>query len=150
MHHELHTEIDIDATPETVWDVLTDLGGYLEWNPFIVESSGDVVPGNRLVNRMQPPGGRAMTFKPRVTIVEPHRVLEWLGVLGVPGLFDGRHRFELGPTPSGGTRIVHTERFTGLLVRPLRASLDTRTLEGITAMNAALKSRAEALDRVRS
>ena len=150
MRHELHTEIDIDATPETVWEVLIDLGKYHEWNPFIVQSSGDVAPGNRLVNRMQPPGGKAATFKPTVTAVEPARNFEWLGRLGVPGVFDGRHRFELEPTPSGGTRVVHTERFRGLLVRPLRKSLDTRTLEGFGAMNAALKTRAEAADRARS
>ncbi len=150
MRHELHTEITIDATSQTVWEVLTDLGSYHEWNPFIVESGGDVAPGNRLVNRMQPPGGKAATFKPTVTEVEPARIFEWLGRLGVPGVFDGRHRFELEPTPSGGTLVVHTERFRGLLVRPLRRSLDTRTLEGFRAMNAALKCRAEADDRARS
>lgn len=139
--------IDLDATPETVWEVLIDLGKYHEWNPFIVESSGAVAPGNRLVNRMQPPGGKAATFKPRVTAVEPARNFEWLGRLGVPGIFDGRHRFELRPIPSGGTRVVHTERFRGLLVRPLRKSLDTQTLEGFGAMNAALKTRAETFDR---
>jgi hypothetical protein len=150
MRHELHTEIDIDAAPDTVWSILTDLEKYHEWNPFIVESSGDVVPGNTLVNRMQPPGGKAVTFRPTVTTVEPARVLEWLGRLGVPGVFDGRHRFGLEPTPSGGTRVLHTERFRGVLVRPFRKSLDTGTLTGFEAMNAALKSRAEAVDRVRS
>ncbi len=149
MRHDLRTEIDIDATPEIVWEVLTDLGKYQEWNPFIVESSGDVAPGNRLVNRMQPPGGKAATFRPTVTEVEPARTFEWLGRLGVPGVFDGRHRFELEPTPSGGTRVIHTERFRGLLVRLLQESLDTRTLEGFRAMNTALKTRAEAFDRVR-
>ncbi len=150
MRHELHTEIHIEATPETVWKVLTDLGSYHEWNPFIVQSSGRVVEGSKLVNRMQPPGGKAVTFKPIVTAVEPARIFEWLGRLGVTGVFDGRHRFALEPTPSGGTRLVHTERFRGLLVRPLRTSLDTRTLEGFTAMNVALKHRAEEVDPVGS
>ena len=92
MHHELHTQVDIDATPETVWSLLTDLDHYAEWNPFIVEASGDVAVGNRLTNRMQPPGGKAMTIKPAVTAVEPAQTFEWLGHLGVRGVFDGRHR----------------------------------------------------------
>ncbi len=150
MHHELRTEVEIDSTPETVWNILTDLDRYREWNPFIVESSGKVAEGSKLVNRMQPPGGKAMTFKPTVTAVEPQRRFEWLGRLGIPGVFDGRHSFELEPTPTGGTRVVQAERFRGLLVRPLRASLDTKTLEGFEAMNAALKERAEARDHVRS
>jgi len=150
MRHELHTEIDIHATPETVWNILTDLEHYPEWNPFIVQSRGHVAVGNELINRMQPPGGKATTFKPTVTAVDAAQTFEWLGRLGVPGVFDGRHRFELEPTPSGGTRVVHAEQFQGVLVRLLRKSLDTRTNAGFEAMNAALKTRAEAFDRERS
>jgi len=70
---------------------------------------------------------------------------EWLGRLVLPGLFDGRHRFELVPD-GDGTRLVHTERFTGLLVPLLKKSLDTKTIAGFRAMNTALKARAEARD----
>jgi hypothetical protein len=145
MQHELNTEIDIDASPETVWNVLTDLDHYSEWNPFITEASGDIAVGNKLTNRMQTPGGKAMTIKPAVTAVEPAQTFEWLGHLGVPGVFDGRHRFELQATPSGGTRLLHTEHFGGLLVRFARKTLDTQTQEGFEAMNTALKTRAEAV-----
>jgi hypothetical protein len=144
MHHELHTEITINAPSDVVWQVLVDLDRYAEWNPFVVEASGRVGVGERLVNRLQPPGGRAMTFRPTVTEVDGGRVLEWLGRLGLPGVFDGRHRFELRATPSGGTTLVHTERFDGLLVRAMRSGLDTNTKAGFEAMNAALKTRAEA------
>ncbi len=144
MRHELHTEIEIGADPETVWAVLTDLGNYSNWNPFIVEAAGSVAVGQRLTNRLQPPGGKAMTFKPTVTVVEPERVFEWLGRLGVPGVFDGRHRFELHATADGRTRLVHGERFQGLAVRLFKGSLETDTLAGFEAMNEALKARVEA------
>ncbi len=144
MHHELRTEITIDAPTDVVWDVLTDLDRYDEWNPFVVESAGRVEVGERLVNRLQPPGGKAMTFKPTVTEVEPNQTFEWLGRLGFRGVFDGRHRFELRPTASGGTAFTHSEHFDGVLVRALRSSLDTNTQAGFEAMNDALKVRAEA------
>ena len=147
MRHALHTEIDIDASPEIVWAVLTDLDRYHEWNPFVVASSGTVAVGERLTNRMQPPGGRAITFRPTVTDVEEYRVFEWLGRLGVPGVFDGRHRFELTPTADGGTHLAHSESFKGLLVRFLRSSLDTQTREGFEGLNRALKERAEEMAR---
>ena len=150
MRHELHTEIDIDAEPQVVWDVLTDLVNFADWNPFVVESSGEVRVGEKLTNRMQPPGGKAITFKPTVTEVEPARVFEWLGRLLMPGIFDGRHRFELTPTADGGTRLIHSEYFRGILVRLMRKSLDTDTRAGFEAMNVALKERAEARARCRS
>lgn len=143
MRHHLHTEITIDAPPERVWHILTDLEAYADWNPFLVSSSGRVAVGERLVNRMQPVGARAQTFKPTVTEVEPGRTFEWLGRLGLPGLFDGRHRFDLQPTADGGTHLVHRESFSGILVRPFRSSLDDGTLRAFELMNQALKARAE-------
>lgn len=145
MHHELHTEIDVDATPKEVWQVLTDLDRYAEWNPFIVSTSGKVVVGEKLINELRSPGGRVMTFKPTVTVVEPASVFEWLGHLGLRGIFDGRHRFELHLLPGGGTRLVHSEQLKGVLVRVLRKSLDTDTKHSFEEMNSALKARAEAL-----
>ena len=150
MHHELHTEIEIDAPAQTVWTVLTDLDQYSEWNPFIVEASGDVEVGKRLVNRLRPPGGRAMTIKPAVTAVETAKTFEWLGHLGFPGVFDGRHRFDLEATPSGGTKLVQSEQFNGVLVRVMRKMLDNQTRDGFEAMNSALKARAEATKGAKS
>ena len=143
MHHELRTEIEIDATPETMWSILTDLDRYCEWNPFVV-ASGTIAVGAKLSNRMQPPEGRAMTIKPAVTVVEPDQIFEWLGHFGFSGVFDGRHRFELEALPAGGTRVLHSEKFQGVLVRLMRNTLDTQTKSGFEAMNAALKTQAEA------
>jgi hypothetical protein len=146
MKHELRTEIDIEATRETVWAILTDLGAYAEWNPFITSSQGTVAVGERLVNRMEPPGGKEATFKPTVTVVESADTFEWLGRLVLHGVFDGRHRFELEST-STGTHLTHGEHFSGALARFLRKSLDTQTVAGFEAMNAALKTRAETDDQ---
>ena len=142
MQYTLHTEIEINATPEEVWQVLVDLDHYSEWNPFMTSAIGMIEVGQRLVNRMEPPGGRAITFKPQVTLVEDGRRLEWLGKTVISGVFDGWHRFDLQPSPTG-TRLVHSEVFDGVLVRALRTSLDTRTRAGFEAMNTALKARAE-------
>lgn len=144
MQHQLHTEIVIDATPERVWEILTDLPSYHSWNPFIIESGGDVVVGQRLTNRLQLASGKAQTFTPTVTVVDPGKTFEWLGRLGFPGIFDGRHRFDLEPTADGGTHLRHREFFSGVLVRLLRSRLDTDTRKGFELMNQALKERAEA------
>ncbi|MGY1825991.1 MULTISPECIES: SRPBCC family protein [unclassified Blastococcus] len=142
MKHRIHSEIEIAASPGTVWAHLTDLASYVEWNPFIPSAAGTAEVGARLSMRLQPPGGRPLPIKPQVTEVVPGEVFEWLGHLGVPGVFDGRHRFELTGVPSG-TRLVQSESFRGLLVRPLKGFLDGATLAGFEAMNAALARRSE-------
>jgi acetyl esterase/lipase len=143
----LSTHAEIEATPEQVWEVLTDLAAYPEWNPFIVRARGVVAPGRRLTLRMQPVGGRAMTLRPRLVEVAVGRELRWRGRLGVPGLMDAEHTFLLQPQ-AGGTRLVQQETFRGVLVPFVAASLDRNTLPAFVAMNEALRRRAE--DRARA
>jgi hypothetical protein len=140
MRHRISTDVDIEAPPDAVWAQLTDLAGYADWNPFIPSASGTVAPGQRLALRLQPPGGRALPIKPTVTEVVDGAIFEWLGHLGVPGIFDGRHRFELTATAQG-TRLVQSESFSGAFVRPLRGFIDGGTLAGFRAMNDALRRR---------
>jgi hypothetical protein len=142
MAKRLLTDVDIEATPERVWEVLTDLAAYPAWNPFIVRAEGVVEPGRRLTLTMQPIGGRATTLRPRLVEVDVPRRLRWRGTVGVPGLVDAEHTFTLDPRASG-TRVVHQEDFRGVLVPFLAASLDRSTLPAFVAMNEALKSRAE-------
>lgn len=141
MRHRIRTEIEIAAPPAEVWRHLVDLASYRDWNPFITSASGTVEVGQTLSLRLQPPGGRELPIRPTLTAVTTATVLEWLGHLGVPGLFDGRHRFELFPT-AAGTRLVQSESFSGVLVRPLRRLLDGGTRAGFEAMNEALRRRA--------
>jgi len=140
----LHTQIDIDAPAERVWDALTTIADYPIWNSFIPHLAGTLAPGERLEVRLEPPGGAAMTFRPTVLAVEPARGLRWVGHLLIPGLFDGEHQFEIQPLGPGRVRFVQQERFTGVLVPLFARTLDAHTLPGFNAMNAALKARAEA------
>ena len=139
---QLHSEILIQATPAQVWAILTDFDRYADWNPFVVKATGIPEQGQRLSVTMSPPGGRPITLKPHVTEAAAESVLEWWGHLGVRGILDGRHRFELHQVEPG-TRLVQMETFTGVLVPLLARSLDTGTLAGFNLMNAALKSRVE-------
>ena len=141
---ELHSEIQIDAPAERVWRLLTDFDSYPQWNPFIRNISGQPAPGERLEIRLAPPGGRAMTFKPKVLRAEPNRELRWLGHLLVPGLFDGEHSFSIQALDENRIRFVQREAFKGLLVPLFARSLETNTQRGFEEMNRALKERAEA------
>lgn len=126
MSKTITTHITIDAPVDAVWQTLTDLSSYREWNPFITTAAGTVGIG-----------GRAMTFRPWVTCIEEHDYLEWLGRLGMPGVFDGRHSFTLTPTSSGRALLQQSGTFSGAMV-PFTGSMLARTRAGFAAMNEAL------------
>ena len=141
---EIRTEIEIGAPPQQVWAVLADILRHAEWNPFIRSITGELKVGARLAVRIQPPDGKAMTFKPVLLNVVPNEELRWLGRLLLPGIFDGEHIFELTPIENGErTRFVQREEFRGVLVPLLWKSLDTDTRGGFEAMNQVLKERVE-------
>ena len=140
------TVVEIPATPEQVWAMLVDTAAYPAWNPFITKLSGELAAGQRLEVRIAPPGGRAMTFRPTVTRVEAGRRLEWLGTMGLKGIFDGRHTFTLESLGDQGTRLTQSEEFTGLLV-PFTGKVLARTRSGFEAMNDGLRQRVVAGQR---
>jgi hypothetical protein len=141
--HEIRTEIEIEASPARVWDVLLNFASHPKWNPFMRFISGQPVPGERLVVSIHPPGGKAMTFKPKVLVAQPGRELRWLGRVFMPGVFDGEHFFQMEGIGLARTRLVHGERFSGVLVPMAKAQLDGGTRAGFIAMNEALRDRAE-------
>jgi hypothetical protein len=139
--HEIHTEIDVDAPPSVVWAVLTDFASYPEWNGRS-RVEGRAREGERLTVAPGPDAGGMPTFRPRVLRADGEELV-WRGKLYVRGLFDGEHRFAVEPRADGGSRFVQSERFTGLLVRPILRRYGADTLAGFEAFNAALRDRAE-------
>ena len=143
MAKQLNAEIEVQASPDRVWEVLTDFAAYPQWNPFIVQATGQAAPGSRLELKMRPSGGRTTTIRPEVLEADPGRKLRWLGRVLVPGLFDGEHSFTIQPTGPGRVRLTQHEEFRGLLAAPVLALIAKPTLEGFHQMNQALKSRIE-------
>ncbi len=145
---ELRSQIEIEATAERVWQVLTDFAAYPDWNPFIRRVSGRPEVDEQLVVRMRPSGTKGMTFRPTVMKAEPNRQLRWLGHLLVPGLFDGEHIFEIEELGRDRVLFIQREFFRGLLVPLFARSLDRDTQRGFEEMNRALRERAETTDQV--
>ena len=136
------TEIIIEATPDRVWDVLTDFERYGEWSAFIREISGSSKVGSALRVVLSPEGKRGTSVRTRVSASEPGRRFAWTGHLGHPGLFSGMHEFLLDGNGCDQTRLTHSERFGGLLPavvrRPPKGAYDE-----FSRFNDALKARAE-------
>jgi hypothetical protein len=141
--HSVETEIEIRASAERVWELLTEFASYPRWNPFVRSIEGELLVGHNLSVFIQPPGSGGMRFRPTLLTVSPTRELRWKCKLLLPGVFDGEHYFKLEAAPNGGVLFRQGESFTGLLVPLFRKSLDGATKQGFIAMNEALKREAE-------
>ena len=140
---ELCSEIEIESTPERVWEVLTGFASYAEWNPFIRLITGKLEAGWKLEVHFASAGKREVVFRPKVLKVEAGREIRWLGHLILPWIFDGEHIFEIAPAEGSGVRFIQRENFTGLFVPLFWKELDINTRRGFNEMNRALKRRVE-------
>ena len=136
----VESETEIDADPEAVWDVLTTVDAYEEWNPLVTSVEGSMGADEQLRVTFDPPGGRSVTLRARVTVFEPEGRIVWIGRYFVPNLLDTRHEFVVEPAPDG-VRFLQRGTFAGVLVGILLRAEAVR--EGFEASNGALKRRAE-------
>jgi hypothetical protein len=138
----IKTETVINAPAERVWAEMTDFSAFPSWNPFVREASGRLEPGEQLKIRLQLDRMK-MTFKPRVTVVEPGRELRWLATLGRPGVFDVDRAFQIEPRDEG-VLFVMSEECTGWLTPVMFATnLEAQLYRGYDAFNEALRKRVE-------
>lgn len=131
---------EINASPETIWRILTDAQHYTDWDPGMIRLEGTIAPGEQITIYAKVAPNRA--FKPTVTVFEPHRKMVWRS--GMPlGLFGGERTFLLEPLGNQRVRFTLREEFSGLLLPVFGKSIpDMNPI--FAAFNSALKKRAEA------
>lgn len=139
---EIYSEIRINASTSTVWDIITDFDNFGKWNPFIREISGIPKEGSEIRVFIKPPNSNGMKFKPRILKYDPENELKWLGKLWIPRLFDGEHSLIIKKIDEDNVLFIQKERFTGLLV-PLFSNMLNNTKSGFQKMNEKLKEEAE-------
>lgn len=101
-----------------VYEALIDFKSYPDWNPFILSAQGEPVVGAQLKIKIQPPGGKAMTFSPKVLVAERGKEFRWLGRVLMPGLFDGEHSFTFEGLPGVLTQQLLSGLWRFLILPP--------------------------------
>jgi hypothetical protein len=140
---QLDNELEINASAERVWQLLSDFASFPQWNPFIQHVSGELKRGAQLKVTLQPSGTRATTIRPTVLKAEPNRELRWIGRWLLPGLLDDEHIFSIEPLDADRVRFTQREIFTGFFASFHGRSRNTDTRRGFREMGKALKLRAE-------
>ena len=62
------SSVDLNATPQKVWGLLTDTNQHSSWNPFITRMKGSLRIGSKLEVRIEPPGRLTSSEKARAQI----------------------------------------------------------------------------------
>jgi hypothetical protein len=136
---EIRSEIDIQASAEKVWQILTALDKYPEWNPFLHHAIGKAELGAK-VDVIFKYGSKDMTLHCVVTKNEPNHELRWKYHVGAPFLYQGEHCFVIEPAGDNLVHFTDKEIFTGLLI-PFMVNENDKG--GFEAEDQALKARAE-------
>lgn len=140
---ELRTEIEIDAAPSRVWQVLLDFERYAEWNPFITSIAGKAERDAKLSVTLGLSDGRQVHESPSIIVLEPESELRWSLVKLHRRFLTLEHFFLLRPSGDARTRLIHGANVQGLFVKLAGQTLTLATRASV-GMNAALKKRVEA------
>ena len=103
-------QVNIRASAEIVWSLLTDAKGFPRWNSTVTGIDGQILEGERL--RLHVPGTNR-TFTPKVSGIVTARRMIWSD--GLPYIFRGVRTFVLEPREDRSTDFVMAEHFSGLM-----------------------------------
>jgi hypothetical protein len=102
----------IDASPEQVWALLVDVGGWRDWDSGVDRVEGRVALGEELT--LYATMIRTRPFQVTVTDIRPREVMRWRG--GLPlGLAVIERTYTLDAQEDGGTLLTVREDHTGPL-----------------------------------
>jgi hypothetical protein len=110
--------INIQATAERIWNLLTDAKGFPRWNSTVTSVEGEISEGKRIVVRVP---GTDRKFTPKVSNVVPNQRMIWTG--GFAPMFKGVRTFGLKQQHDGSTEFVMEECFSGLMLPLVGRSL---------------------------
>lgn len=138
----VRAEVEIDAPIERVWQILTDVRRYGEWNPFTPSVETTLEIGAPVDMRVRLVGESLMSQREYVTRNAPY-TLGWEMKAGLRAILHAERLQTLTALDEGRTRYSTEDRFSGWL-RALVLALFGRAMErGFTDCGLALKEAAE-------
>lgn len=136
--------IEINAPAARVWEVITDLKRYPEWNPFMRECSTTFKPGAPIDMKVQLFAKAQPQQEIVLEYVEGKRFA--YRMKPVPGgTLSSFRSHEVEALPDGRTRYRSYFHLKGWLMPLVRGLLGARLQKGFAGMTAGIQQRAESL-----
>jgi uncharacterized protein YndB with AHSA1/START domain len=116
---ECGVSINIRATPERVWSLLTDAAGFPAWNSTVQSMEGRIALGQKL--RVRVPAAPKRVFTLKVSAFDAARRMVWRS--GALPMFRGVRTFTLSPRGDGSIDFSMVEVFDGIMLPMIAGSL---------------------------
>lgn len=148
MSFVIEHSFDVDASPELVWEVLTDMASYGEWNPFVRECQSTLKPGDT-INMVVKIG--SMT-KRQVEIISDYKEGEGFTYCMKPaplGSLSSLRSHRIEKLGEGRSRYHSRFQLDGWMAPMVKGLLGSGLRAGFGGMSEGVRDRAQALARER-
>lgn len=140
----IDSTVEINAPAETVWQVITDLPRYGEWNPFCLAASSSLQPGDTIEMTVQ------LTARPQQVIevmreFVPGRRFAYSMKPAPMGALSSLRSHDVEPLGPGRARYRSYFQLKGWLMPLVRALLGRKLEHGFGGMTTAVARRSEQL-----
>ena len=140
----------IEAPPEVVWEVLTDLARYPDWNPLTPAVRSNLRVGSPVDLQVSMWRGRLRFWqRERVATVEAPRQLDW-GVRMLGGAIVGMRTQKVEPLGDGQSRYTTVDTITGPLAPLVEMLFGDSLRVGFAGVAAGLRGASETLHERRA
>lgn len=148
MAFRIHRDIEIQAPPEVVWEVLTDFPSYSEWNRFVVRCESTLKPGDPIDLRVNL-GAKPRLQREWVKACTPGKGFSY-AMKPVPLAALSSKRSHLLEPQAGGTLYRSHFELRGWLAPLVKALMGRKLHQGFSQMNEGVRVRSEKLWRERN
>ncbi|MEV6773450.1 SRPBCC domain-containing protein [Nocardia sp. NPDC051030] len=139
--------VEIEAPAELVWQVLTDVDNYGEWNPFVPECKTTLEPGTPIDMQVRLVGPKPRAQREYIKTHTPGSEFSY-GMKPAPlGLLSSIRQHTLTPLGDGRTRYESHFQLNGPLSVVVGGLMSKALHKGFNGMTDGLKQRAETLVR---
>ncbi|GAB2540391.1 SRPBCC family protein [Nocardia heshunensis] len=141
--------VEIDAPAELVWQVLTDVDKYGEWNPFCLECETTLEPGSPIDMKVRLVGPKPKQQREFIRTHTPGVEFSYAMKPAPLGLLSSERSHTVTALDDGRTRYLSHFQLNGPLAPVVSGLLGSALTTGFEGMTNAVKTRAEALKAVR-
>lgn len=141
-HRTIYTDIEIDASPDQVWSVLTDTFSYRQWASFLVDIQEEIKDGVKItaVFQIDPTKEKRNTIEHTISVEDG---FEFYWAEKGPGGISDNHHFKVETLENGKTRFIQSDELKGGMTWLMGGNLSKTYSKGYKAFNRALKAEVE-------